>query len=163
MLIRFAYLAVTNTFTALRLIPISSREKDAEILALRHQVGILQRQLGGQRVRFEPADRALPAALPATLPRGTLRRLQLVVSPDTVGLLAEIDQLGTNMLTAKNGRTLFGQTAELPLTTDRKVRSSNPFVRTRQNANPTLLTWGFTLLRLFARLVRLEDFSRPHA
>ncbi|HEY3921081.1 MAG TPA: ABC transporter permease [Gaiellaceae bacterium] len=31
------------------------------------------------------------------------------------GLLAEIDQLGTNLLTVSNGQTLFGQTAELPL------------------------------------------------
>ena len=30
------------------------------------------------------------------------------------GLLAEIDSLGTNMLTATNGQTLFGQAAELP-------------------------------------------------
>jgi putative transposase len=62
----------------------SDREKDAEILALRHQVRVLQRQLGGQRVRFEPADRTLLAGLLSTLPRTTLRRLHLVVSPDTV-------------------------------------------------------------------------------
>lgn len=84
MLFRFAYLAVSNTFAVLRLLPMSGGEKDAEILALRHQVRVLQRQLGGQRVRFEPADRALLAALLGTLSRGTLRRLQLVMSPDTV-------------------------------------------------------------------------------
>jgi putative ABC transport system permease protein len=31
------------------------------------------------------------------------------------GLLAEIDRLGTNLLTVTNGQTLFGQTAELPV------------------------------------------------
>jgi putative ABC transport system permease protein len=31
------------------------------------------------------------------------------------GLLAEIDRLGTNLLTVSNGQSLFGQTAELPL------------------------------------------------
>ena len=62
----------------------SSREKDAEILALRHQLRVLQRQLGSERVRFERADRALLAALLGTLPRRTLRRLQLIMSPDTV-------------------------------------------------------------------------------
>jgi putative ABC transport system permease protein len=31
------------------------------------------------------------------------------------GLLAEIDRLGTNLLTVTNGQTLFGQNAELPL------------------------------------------------
>ncbi|HEY0870465.1 MAG TPA: ABC transporter permease, partial [Acidothermaceae bacterium] len=30
------------------------------------------------------------------------------------GLLAEIDKLGTNLLTVTNGQTLFGQAAELP-------------------------------------------------
>src|SRR6202158_6257008 len=31
------------------------------------------------------------------------------------GLLAEINALGTNLLTVTNGQSLFGQTAELPL------------------------------------------------
>ena len=83
-LVRFAYLAVANTFAALRLLPMSDREKDAEILALRHQIKILQRQLGGQRVRFERADRVLLAVLLGAVPRTTLRRLQLVMSPDPV-------------------------------------------------------------------------------
>lgn len=43
--LRLAYLAVTNTFAALRLLPISDHEKDAEILMLRHQLMILERQL----------------------------------------------------------------------------------------------------------------------
>jgi putative ABC transport system permease protein len=36
-------------------------------------------------------------------------------SSSQAGLLAEIDQLGTNMLTVENGQTLFGQPAELPV------------------------------------------------
>jgi hypothetical protein len=36
---------------------------------LRHQLGVLQRQLGDQRIRFQPADRALLAALLRPLPR----------------------------------------------------------------------------------------------
>jgi hypothetical protein len=35
MLVRFAYLAVTHAFAALRLLPMTDREKDVEILALR--------------------------------------------------------------------------------------------------------------------------------
>ncbi|MGA8296633.1 MAG: ABC transporter permease [Acidimicrobiales bacterium] len=35
-------------------------------------------------------------------------------SSSEAGLLAEINQLGTNLLTVTNGQTLFGQTAELP-------------------------------------------------
>ncbi|MFG2656943.1 integrase core domain-containing protein [Streptomyces sp. NPDC048425] len=84
MLVRLAYLAVTQTFAALRLLPMTDREKDAEILALRHQLGLLQRQLDGQRPRFHAADRAFLAALLTPLPRATLGRLRLLVSPDTV-------------------------------------------------------------------------------
>jgi hypothetical protein len=58
-LLRLAYLGVTNVFALLRLLPVSSRDKDAEILALRHQLLVLQRQLGPDRVRLAPADRAL--------------------------------------------------------------------------------------------------------
>jgi putative ABC transport system permease protein len=35
-------------------------------------------------------------------------------SSSQAGLLAEIDRLGTNLLTVKNGQTLFGKTAKLP-------------------------------------------------
>jgi hypothetical protein len=45
-------LGVTKVFALLRLLPMSSQEKDAEILALRHQLLVLQRQLGPDRVRF---------------------------------------------------------------------------------------------------------------
>jgi hypothetical protein len=83
-LVRFAYLAVSNTFAALRLLPMSSRGKDAQILALRHHLRVLRRQLGSEPVRFERADRALLAALLGTLPRRTLRQLRLMMSPDTV-------------------------------------------------------------------------------
>ncbi|GAA4988076.1 hypothetical protein GCM10023205_68770 [Yinghuangia aomiensis] len=84
MLLRFAYLAVTNAFAALRLLPMSDRDKDAEILALRHQITVLERQLGDRRVRFTQSDRALLAVLLHPLPRGVLRRLRLTVRPDTV-------------------------------------------------------------------------------
>ncbi|KAK1185265.1 hypothetical protein B7755_048615 [Streptomyces sp. NBS 14/10] len=46
MLLRLAYLGVTNAFAMLRLLRMSDRDKDAEILALRHQVTVLERQLG---------------------------------------------------------------------------------------------------------------------
>ena len=62
MLLRLAYLGVTNAFALLRLLPMSARAKDAEILALRHQVMVLERHLGTQKVRFDPSDRAFLAA-----------------------------------------------------------------------------------------------------
>jgi putative transposase len=54
--------------TMLRLLPMSDRDKDAEILALRHQITVLERQLGNRRVRFNPSDRAFLAALLHPLP-----------------------------------------------------------------------------------------------
>jgi hypothetical protein len=64
-----AYLGAANVFALLRPLPTSDRDKDAEILALRHQLLVLQRQLGPDRVPFTPADRTLPAALPPTGPK----------------------------------------------------------------------------------------------
>ncbi|MET7338783.1 hypothetical protein [Nonomuraea sp. NPDC005650] len=56
-----------------------------EILILRHQITVLERQLGTEtRVRFAPKDRAFLAALLTSLPREVLRRLRLLVRPDTV-------------------------------------------------------------------------------
>lgn len=84
MLFRLAYLGVTNPLAMLRLLPMSDRAKDAEILALRHQIVIRERQLHGQKIRFTPADRALLAALLRRLPRAMLRQIRLLVRPDTV-------------------------------------------------------------------------------
>jgi putative transposase len=83
-LLRLAYLGVTNALAMLRLLPMSDQAKDAEILALRHQITVLQRQLHGEKVRFDPSDRALLAALLQRLPRNVLRRVRLLVRPETV-------------------------------------------------------------------------------
>jgi len=83
-LLGLAYLGVTNAFALLRLLPMSDHDKDAEILVLRHQITVLQRQLAPHKARFNPADRALLAALLHRLPRPTLRRVRLLVRPDTV-------------------------------------------------------------------------------
>ncbi len=58
--------------------------KDVEILALRHQLAMLQHRLGPSTVTFTSADQAFLAALLQPLPRTVLRRLQLLVRPDTV-------------------------------------------------------------------------------
>ena len=81
MLLRLAYLGITNAFALLWLLPGSDGDKDTEILVLRHQLAVLHRQLGEQRVRFDPADRAWLAALLHRLPRPTLHRLRLLVRP----------------------------------------------------------------------------------
>ncbi|MEV6863787.1 hypothetical protein AB0M44_22610 [Streptosporangium subroseum] len=68
MLLRLAYLTMTNAFAVLRLLPMSDRDKDTEILALRHQIAVLERQLGKQKVRFTPGDLAFLGALLHRLP-----------------------------------------------------------------------------------------------
>jgi putative transposase len=83
-LLRLAYLGVTNAFAMLRLLPMTDRDKDAEILTLRHQITVLERQLGKDKIRFTPSDRAFLAALLHRLPLHVLRRLRLLVRPDTV-------------------------------------------------------------------------------
>jgi hypothetical protein len=72
-LLRLAYLGVANALAMLRLLPMSDRAKDGEILALRHQLTVLERRLHGQQIRFTSADRALLAALLHRLPRQVLR------------------------------------------------------------------------------------------
>src|SRR3989440_6581555 len=62
----------------------SDSAKDAEILALRHQITVLERQLRGEKIRLNRADRALLAALLHQLPRDVLRRIRLLVRPETV-------------------------------------------------------------------------------
>jgi transposase InsO family protein len=83
-LLRLAYLGVTNAFAVLRLLPMSNRDKDVEILALRHQLMVLERHLGKEKVRFDAGDRAFLAALLHRLPRDVLRSMRLLVRPDTV-------------------------------------------------------------------------------
>ena len=72
MLLRLAYLGITNVFALLRLLPGSGRDEDAEILARRHQLAMLQRQLGGQWVRLPisraPQVRVPQVRAPSTLP-----------------------------------------------------------------------------------------------
>ena len=84
MLLRLAYLGVTNALALLRLLPMSDRDKDTEILVLRHQIAVLERQLGGQKVRFTAGDRAFLAALLHRLPRDVLRGIRLLIRPETV-------------------------------------------------------------------------------
>ncbi|MFF1360991.1 integrase core domain-containing protein [Streptomyces sp. NPDC058297] len=82
MLMRLPYMALTSMFTLIRLLPMSDRDKDAEIMALRHQLAVLQRQIDKPKLTWP--DRALLAALLRHLPRMQLRGLHLIVSPDTV-------------------------------------------------------------------------------
>lgn len=66
----------------LRLLPMSDGEKDVEILALRHQLLVLQRQVG--RPTFTDIDRMILAGLLHHVPVEKLRHLLLLVRPETI-------------------------------------------------------------------------------
>lgn len=82
MLLRLAYRALTNMLTLMRLLPMGEQEKDIEILALRHQLIVLQRQVG--KPAFTQTDRMVLAGLLHCLPAERLRQLLLLVRPDTL-------------------------------------------------------------------------------
>jgi putative ABC transport system permease protein len=53
------------------------------------------------------------------------------------GLLAEIDRLGTNLLTVTNGETVFGQTAKLPLAAPGMIRRIGPVTQVQYTGSTT--------------------------
>ena len=57
-------------------------ERDAEILALRHQITVLQRQI--TRAQFSETDRTILAMLAGVLDRRRLSEVFLIVKPETV-------------------------------------------------------------------------------
>jgi putative transposase len=59
---------MTNVFALLRLLPVSDRDKDVEMVAPRYQVTVLERQLGKTRPRFCPGGRMFLAVLLHRLP-----------------------------------------------------------------------------------------------
>jgi hypothetical protein len=65
----FVYLAVRQLFELVLLFFRSDQSKVVELLALRHEVEVLRRQVG--RCAYQPADRALLAGLSRMLPRSS--------------------------------------------------------------------------------------------
>jgi putative ABC transport system permease protein len=66
--------------------------------------------------------RALLSALGVAIGIAALVAVLGVTESSQSALLAEIDQLGTNLLTVSNGQTLTGQEAELPVTATAMIR-----------------------------------------
>jgi putative ABC transport system permease protein len=56
-------------------------------------------------------------------------------SSSQAGLLAEIDRLGTNLLTVTNGQTLFGDTAELPLAAPGMIARIGPVTEVEETGS----------------------------
>src|SRR6266567_3191415 len=77
---KLLYLLVARVFGWLMLCARSEAAKDAEILVLRHQLAVLQRQ--ASRPHLTWADRAVLSALVRWVPNW--RQLPLIVSPRTV-------------------------------------------------------------------------------
>ena len=80
MLPRLAYLTLCRSIQLLALLARGDAAKDLEILVLRHQLGVLRRQI--PRPRLEPTDRALLAAISRVLPRS--RWSCFLVRPETL-------------------------------------------------------------------------------
>jgi putative transposase len=81
--LRLVYLTVGRMFGWLRLSRRSESWKSAEILLLRHQLTVLQRQVEG-RPKLSWSDRALIALLLDVIPKRHRGGLRLIVTPQTV-------------------------------------------------------------------------------
>jgi putative ABC transport system permease protein len=67
-------------------------------------------------------------------------------SSSQAGLLAEIDKLGTNLLTVQNGQTLFGQTAELPLAAPGMIRRIGPVLQVQETGSTSVNVYRSLLI-----------------
>jgi putative transposase len=83
MFLRFMFLLTTRLAAWLRLARREETWKTAEILILRHQLAVLQRQQP-RRLMLNWADRALLATLLSVIPKARRHGLQLLVTPDTI-------------------------------------------------------------------------------
>ena len=83
MCLRFVFLLITRVTSWLRLSRREDAWKTAEILILRHQLAVLQRQQP-RRLRLNWADRALLATLLSVVPKARRHGLRLLVTPDTI-------------------------------------------------------------------------------
>ena len=83
MCLRFVFLLTTQVVAWLRLSRREEAWKTAEILILRHQLGVLQ-QRQPRRPKLKWADRALIAALLSVIPRARRHEMRLLVTPDTI-------------------------------------------------------------------------------
>ncbi|HXA31030.1 MAG TPA: ABC transporter permease [Acidimicrobiales bacterium] len=95
--------------------PLTVRRLRIDDLARLASVGVRTRRL-----------RAVLSALGIAIGVGAIVAVLGLSSSSEAGLLNEISQLGTNLLTVSNGQTLFGKTAELPIPAPGMIRRIGP-------------------------------------
>jgi hypothetical protein len=79
MCLRFVFLLITRVITWLRLARCEEAWKTSEILILRHQLSVMQREQP-HRPKLNWADRALLAALLSVIPKARRQGLRLLVT-----------------------------------------------------------------------------------
>ncbi|MGH3258584.1 MAG: integrase core domain-containing protein [Streptosporangiaceae bacterium] len=82
--LKLIFLVVSGVMSLLRLSRREVWQKDAEILMLRHQLAVAQRERPRAHSRLTWPDRAWLALLAATLPIERLAAMRLIVTPDTI-------------------------------------------------------------------------------
>src|SRR5262245_8093808 len=99
--------------------------------------------------RLNPADlarvarvglrtRPLPAALPAlgiAIGVAAIVAVLGLSASSQAGLLAEIDRLGTNLLTVTNGETFEGESADLPLAAPAMIERIGPVTEVEETGS----------------------------
>jgi putative transposase len=82
--LKLVFLVVSHTMSLIRLSHRESWWKDAEILMLRHQLAVAQRQRPRAHAQLTWPDRAWLALLAGTLPIERLTGMRLIVTPGTI-------------------------------------------------------------------------------
>ena len=82
--LKLIFLIVSRAVSLLRLPRRESWRKDAEILMLRHQLAVAERERPRAHSRLTWPDRAWPALLAGTLPLERLSAMRLIVTPGTI-------------------------------------------------------------------------------
>src|ERR1039457_6614530 len=82
--LKLIFLVVSRVMSLLRLSRRESWWKDAEILMLRHQLAVAERERPKARARLTWPDRAWLALLAGTVPAVRLAGMRLLVTPGTI-------------------------------------------------------------------------------
>ena len=82
--LKLIFLVVSRVMSLIRLSRRESWWKDAEILMLRHQLAVAERERPKARARLTWLDRAWLALLAVTLPAERLAAMRLIVTPGTI-------------------------------------------------------------------------------